>query len=103
MFKPILMISAVGLSLAGCSAYDNDRQVRSAGTGAAIGAAGGAVAGAVIGGVSPVEGAIAGAVTGGVVGAVTGGQRDWQRDDRGYCYYVNDRGQRVYGDRDTRC
>jgi hypothetical protein len=96
MFKAIIAAGVVGLSLAGCATYDNDPQLRSAGTGAAIGAAGGAVAGAVIDGVSPVEGAIAGAVTGGVVGAVTGNRRDWRRDDRGNCFYVNGRGERIY-------
>ena len=102
------MVMATGLSLSACTTYDdygynrdNDRLERAA-TGAAIGAATGAAVGAVAGDVSVAEGAAAGAVAGGVIGAVTGGDRDWYRDSRGYCYYINSHGERVY-DYDKRC
>ena len=94
---------AASVSLAACSTMDDNRELRGAGTGAAIGAAAGAGVGAVVDGVSPVEGAIAGAVVGGIAGAVaTDGDRRWYRDDRGYCYYVDDDGDRHY-DYDKRC
>lgn len=97
---------AAGLSLSACATdrygyRDNDTLERTA-TGAAIGAAAGAGVGAVVGGVSPVEGAAAGAVIGGVAGAISSNDRRWYRDTRGYCFYVNDRGERIY-DYDRRC
>ena len=101
------MVVAAGMSLSACATDrygygDDNRQLERAATGAAIGGAVGAGVGAVVGGVSPVEGAIAGAAVGGIAGAVTGGDRRWYRDTRGYCYYVNDRGDRIY-DYDRRC
>ena len=100
------MVLAASASLAACTSYDrygDNRQVERAATGAAIGAAGGAAVGAVVDGVSPVEGAVAGAVAGGVIGAVTGdSNRRWYRDDRGYCYWVDNDGRRRY-DYDKRC
>lgn len=94
-------VLAAGLSLSACATNDdfgsrNDEQVERAVAGAAIGAAAGAGVGAVVGGVSPVEGAAVGAVVGATAGAVTAKDRDWYRDSRGYCYYVNDRGERIY-------
>ena len=105
------LVLAAGMSLSACatndrygdSRYGNNDQVGDIATGAAIGAAAGAGVGAVVGGVSPVEGAVAGAVVGGVAGAIaSNSNRDWYRDSRGYCYYVNDRGERIY-DYDKRC
>jgi outer membrane lipoprotein SlyB len=114
-----------GLSLGACTTYDrygydrygsrydrygDDNTAERAATGAAIGAATGAGVGAVVGGVSPVEGAVAGAVAGGLIGAATadndrrtyGREMRWYRDGRGYCYYINDRGDRIY-DYNVRC
>lgn len=95
---------AASMALGACASdgYRNDRQLNRAATGAAIGAAAGAGVGAVVEGVSPVEGAVAGAVAGGVIGAVTNKDRRWYRDERGYCYYLNSRNERVY-DRNKRC
>ena len=76
-------------------------QGQRAATGAAIGAVGGAVAGAIIPGVSPLAGAVGGAVLGGVLGAVIN-NRQYYRDTRGYCYYVDQRGNPIY-DYNTRC
>lgn len=97
----LAILTAGAISLAGCSTYGNDRQLRDAGTGAAIGAAAGAGIGAVTGG-SVVGGAVAGGVVGGAVGALTSENRRWYRDNRGYCYYTNDRGERIY-DYNRRC
>ena len=98
--------AAATLSLGACATdrygYDDNRQLERAATGAAIGGAVGAGVGAVVGGVSPIEGAAAGAVVGGVAGAVSGNDRRWYRDTRGYCFYVNERGDRIY-DYDRRC
>lgn len=108
MHRSLLMapLLAAGLTLGACATdrygYDNDREVRGAATGAAIGAAAGAGVGAVVDGVSPVEGAIAGAVVVGIAGAIASDERGWYRDDRGYCFRVNDRGERIY-DYDKRC
>jgi phage tail tape-measure protein len=99
------MVLAAGMSLSACTSYDrygDNQRVEDIATGAAIGAAAGAGVGAVVGGVSPVEGAAAGAVVGGVAGALAGNNRDWRRDSRGYCFYYNDRGERIY-DYDKRC
>lgn len=96
---------AASMALGACASdgyRNNDRQLNRAATGAAIGAAAGAGVGAVVEGVSPVEGAVAGAVAGGVIGAVTSKDRRWYRDERGYCYYLNDRNERIY-DRNARC
>jgi len=114
MRKLILLglAAASSLSLGACTTYDrygydgygrhSNRQLEGAATGAAIGAVGGAAVGAIVPGVSPVEGAAVGAVVGGVAGAVNANDRRWYPDSRGYCYYVNDRGDRVY-DYDRRC
>ena len=103
LFAPLL---AAGMTLGGCATDyydDNDREIRGAATGAAIGAAAGAGVGAVVEGVDPVEGAIAGAVVGGIAGAIASDkERGWYRDERGYCFRVNDRGERIY-DYDKRC
>lgn len=64
-----------------------------------LGAAAGALGGRAIG-VSPVEGAAAGMIAGGAVGAATTPhapkQRRYYRDTRGYCYYIDARGQPRY-------
>jgi len=98
----IEMIALAAVTLGGCANQRDNSTLKSAGQGAAIGAIGGAAVGAVVGGVSPVEGAVAGAVIGGAVGAATAKNRHWIRDDQGYCYYVNDKGDRVY-DRTRTC
>jgi len=105
----LMTIVAGGLSMGACATTDpygydrygdrNNGQVGRAATGAAVGAAAGAAVGAVVGGVSTVEGAVAGAVAGGVIGAVTGDDRRYYRDERGYCYYVDRSGRRMYDDR----
>ena len=62
---------ALALTLAGtvalgaCTNYQDERTLRSAGTGAAIGAAAGAGLGAAVGGVGVGEGALVGAAVGG--------------------------------------
>ena len=93
-------------TLGACATYDdygyrdddgyyrdnNDRQLRSAATGAVVGGAVGAGVGAVVDGVSPVEGAVVGAVLGGTAGAIAAdndgdGYRDdeyYDRDGNGY-------------------
>lgn len=86
-------LAAAALALGGCTTWDDDT-LESAGTGAAIGAAAGAGVGAVTD-VDVIEGAAAGAAAGGVIGAVAAGGREWYRDERGYCYYVDD-GRRIY-------
>jgi len=101
------LLLAAATMTAGCASdrygYNDNRTLRSAGTGAAIGAAGGAAVGALVDGVGVAEGAAIGAVVGGVAGAATAGSGDrWYRDDRGRCYRVDNRGYRVY-DRDRRC
>ena len=102
MIHKASLTALAALSLGACAEYRDDATLRGAGRGAAIGAAGGAAVGAVVGGVNPIEGAVAGAVAGAAVGAVTAKDHRWVRDDQGYCYYVNDRGDRVY-DRDKSC
>jgi uncharacterized membrane protein len=95
---------AASVSLGACATdgrYTDNRQLNRAATGAAIGAAAGAGVGAVVHGIDPLEGAAAGAAVGAVAGALTA-DRNWYRDTRGYCYYVNDRGERIY-DYDKRC
>ena len=79
--------------------YDN--RGANVAAGAAIGAATGAVAGAVLPGVSPVGGAVAGAVLGGVIAASVNG-RQYYRDQRGYCYFVDQYGNPHYS-YDIRC
>ena len=115
------VVIAAGLSLGGCATnrygYDdgyyrnNDRQLGRAAAGAAVGAAAGAGLGAVVDGVSPGQGAIVGAIAGGTIGAATsqpdrdrGRYRDryWYQDERGYCYYLDRDGRRIY-DRSGRC
>lgn len=102
----LVMVLAGAMSLGACT-HDpysgTERTVRDAAVGAAVGAAGGAAVGAVVDGVSTGEGAAAGAVAGAVVGAVASDDnRRWYRDQYGRCYYVNDRGDRIYDD-DRRC
>jgi hypothetical protein len=46
--------------------------------------------------VTPVEGAAVGAVAGAAIGAAAANDRRWYRDNRGYCYYVDGRGDRIY-------
>ena len=96
------MMALAATTLGACANQQENGTLRSAGQGAAIGALGGAAVGAVVGGVSPVEGAVAGAVVGGAVGALTAKNRRWIRDDQGYCYYLTDKGDRVY-DRTRSC
>lgn len=105
------IVLAAGLSLGACTTYDrgygygydDNRDIRDAATGAAIGAAGGAAVGAVVDGLDPLEGAAAGAVVGGIVGAIASDSNPgWYRDERGYCFYVDRSGRRVY-DYDRRC
>lgn len=111
MRKPfmIAILSAASLSVGACATdrygerSDNDRQIGRAAAGAAIGAAAGAAVGAAVGGVGVGEGAAVGAVAGGVIGAATT-PRDgrWYRDNRGDCYFVDERGERIY-DYGRRC
>ena len=108
MLRPLLApLFACAVAVGGCATNDpyaeRDRSLERAATGAAIGGAAGAAAGAVVDGVSPVEGAIGGAVVGGAVGAATADNRRWYRDNRGYCYYVTRRGERVYDYDRRRC
>ena len=118
--KLMTVVLATGLSLGGCATNrygyndgyrDNDRQLGRAAAGAAIGAAAGAGLGAVVDGVSPGQGAIVGAIAGGAIGAATSSDdrdrgrysdRYWYQDERGYCYYLDRDGRRIY-DRSGRC
>ncbi len=96
------MIAAAGLTLGACATdrygdrygHRDNNQLERAAAGAAIGAAAGAAVGATTS-VEIEEGAAAGAVIGGVVGAATANNRRWYRDNRGYCFYVDD-GRRIY-------
>jgi hypothetical protein len=102
------LIAAGSLSLGACATHDrygyerDNRQLERAATGAAIGGAVGAGVGAVVDGVSPVGGAVAGAVVGGAIGAATSSDRRWVRDNRGYCYYLDEYGRPIY-DYNRRC
>lgn len=103
------MLLAAGLSLGACATNDygyagrDDGTLEGAATGAAVGAAVGAGVGAVVDGVDVGEGAAVGAIGGAIAGAVASdNNRRWYRDDRGYCYWVNNRGERIY-DYDKRC
>lgn len=105
----IATIFAVSAPLGACASYDeygydrNARQRERAVVGAAAGAAVGAAVGATVGGVSTGEGAAVGAVAGAIIGAATSNNdRRWYRNNRGECYYVNDRGDRIY-DYGRRC
>lgn len=104
----IAALLAASMSLGACTTYDRygydrNRDIRGAATGAAVGAAGGAAVGAVVEGLEPLEGAAAGAVIGGIVGAIASeDDPGWYRDERGYCFYVNRYGERIY-DYDRRC
>jgi uncharacterized protein YcfJ len=80
----------------------NDGQMGRAVAGAAIGAAAGAGVGAIVGGVSAGQGAAVGAIAGGAIGAATANNQRWYPDNRGDCYYVNSRGERIY-DYGRRC
>lgn len=102
------MALMASLSLGACATSDrygygrNDNQLGRAAAGAAIGAAAGAGVGAVVDGVGVGEGAAVGALAGATIGAVTANNRKWYRDGRGNCYYMDDRGDRIY-DYDRRC
>jgi uncharacterized protein YcfJ len=74
-----------------------------AGTRTMYGAAAGAVVGALAGsavGADPLSGAGIGAIAGGAIGAAVPGTvfqgRQYYRDTRGYCYYVDRRGEPHY-------
>jgi uncharacterized protein YcfJ len=102
------VILSVTAPLGACATNDgygyddrNASQRERAVVGAAVGAAAGAALGSVVGGVSGAEGAAVGAVAGGIIGATTSDRR-WHRDNRGDCFYVNDRGERFY-DYGRRC
>ena len=81
---------------------NNQGQLGRAAAGAAIGAAAGAGLGAVVGGVSAGQGAAVGAIAGGAIGAASNNNQRWYPDNRGDCYYVNSRGERIY-DYGRRC
>ena len=100
----LIALAAAGMAVGGCSTYGSGQNasLEDVGTGAAIGAAAGAGVGALVDGVSTVEGAAAGAAVGAVAGALSSNDRRWYRDQYGRCYYVDDRGDRVY-DNDRRC
>ena len=83
----LCMLAAASLPLAACNSWNNDRTLRSAGTGALIGAAGGAGVAAITGG-DLLTGAVIGAAVGGVAGAVWA---DRNRDGRVDGYYLNGR------------
>ena len=102
---------------------NNDRQLGRTAAGAGLGAAAGAAIGAIIPGVSAGEGAAVGALGGAIVGATSDrdrygdryddrygrvddrgyvSDRRLYRDDRGYCFFVDRDGRRVY-DYNVRC
>jgi outer membrane lipoprotein SlyB len=103
--KPGLTIATVSAALmvsacvAGPGGANNaaNRAVAGAGIGAALGG----IAGAALGG-GAFEGAAAGALLGGGVGAAMNPEIAFRRDTRGYCYYVDQQGNRVY-DYSRRC
>jgi uncharacterized protein YcfJ len=88
------------LMLSGCSTNKlrNDTATRAI-IGSAAGAALGAVGGRAIGS-DPFTGAVVGAVAGGAAGAAVPGTvfegRQYYRDTRGYCYYVDSKGEARY-------
>lgn len=86
-YAKLMVISAAVIPLAACNSWDNDRTLRSAGTGAVIGAAGGAGVAAITGG-DLLKGAVIGAAVGGVAGAVWA---DRDRDGRVDGYYRDGR------------
>ena len=100
-----LLISAAAVSsltLGACTTDPyRDHVVASGATGAVIGAGAGALAGSVIPGIGTGAGAAVGGVLGGMVGAIVG-DRQYYRDTRGYCYYVDQRGQ-VHYNYSVRC
>ena len=108
------LVIAGSMSLGACATTDrygyddrygdnrNQGQMGRAVAGAAIGAAAGAGVGAVVGGVSPGQGAAVGALAGAAIGAATSNNQRWYPDNRGDCFYVNDRGERIY-DYGRRC
>jgi phage tail tape-measure protein len=114
MRKVLMSLAIAGsMSLGACATpYGNDRydrygdrnqgQMGRTVAGAAIGAAAGAGVGAVVGGVSAGQGAAVGGLVGAAVGAATSSNQRWYPDNRGDCYYVNDRGERIY-DYGRRC
>jgi MFS family permease len=104
------VVIAGSMSLGACATpYGADRysdrnqgQMGRTVAGAGIGAAVGAGVGAVVGGVSAGQGAAVGALAGAAIGAATSNNQRWYPDNRGDCYYVNDRGERIY-DYGRRC
>ena len=107
MVKPSAFVALVSSAiwLSGCAKDHYDQTANRALTGAAVGAAIGAAAGAATNS-SPVTGAVVGATAGAAIGSVIKGPvirgRQYYRDSRGYCYYINRRGQPVY-DYKARC
>jgi len=94
----LLLSAAAAASLALCGCATNpayDHQIAGTATSAVIGAGVGAVAGSVLPGIGTGAGAVVGGVLGGTIGAIISG-RQYYRDTRGYCYYVDDRGQPRY-------
>ena len=86
--KKILLVAAMGLTLAGCQTARDDRMA----SGALIGGG----TGAIIGGVA--SNSVGGAVAGGLIGAAAGALiADATRP--GYCYYRTSSGRKRY----TRC
>ena len=86
--KKILLVAAMGLTLAGCQTAREDRMAG----GALIGGG----TGAIIGGVA--SNSVGGAVAGGLIGAAAGALiADATRP--GYCYYRTSSGRKRY----TRC
>ena len=65
----LMLLAAAAMPLGACTSMNNDSQLASAGTGAAIGAAGGAGIAALAGG-DLLTGAVLGAAVGGVAGAI---------------------------------
>lgn len=89
-------VSLASLALAGCAAGPGgvNNAANRALTGAAAGAAIGGVAGSVLGN-DALGGAALGALLGGAAGAAVN-PKIFHRDTRGYCYYVDAEGRRIY-------
>jgi uncharacterized protein YcfJ len=107
--KTLLTIFPAALSLAACASNDPygagpsaaQRTIYGAGAGAVIGA----LAGGALGG-DALSGAALGALAGGAAGALIPGPvvngRQYYKDTRGYCYYIDEKGQPKY-DGSVRC
>lgn len=94
--------AASSLTVGACTSDPyRDHVVASGATGAVIGAGVGAVAGSIIPGIGTGAGAAVGGALGATVGAIVG-DRQYYRDTRGYCYYVDQRGQ-VHYNYSVRC